>query len=246
MLAFLLVVLNGINLTNFTRHAKIGNFTNAHFVDQHVLQLDISMNVTHGMDVLKTSDDLPEHHACVIGRESGAAVALEDIVQGAGGAILSDEVIGVGRVNGFEQRQDVFVMEWRPDLGLVIQALCFCFRIWLGGYIRTTYDLYCDDISGGGSSGANGGETAAADDGTKRITGYGLTLIVREDERSVDDWAEGGEEVSGRGRGNVAHGEGRGEVVERVGVGEGSSWVEGVWGEEWTVERVDIDEDAKT
>jgi hypothetical protein len=211
MVALLLVVLNGINFTDFASHAKVGNLTDTRFVDQNIFQLDVSMNVADGVvDVLETSHDLPEHHSYVIVWESGVTVALKDVVQGAGRAILSDEVIGVKRMLGLEQRQDVFVVERRPDLGFVVQALSFRFWIWLAGYVRATYDLYGDDISGRGSSGTDGGEAASTDDGAENITGDGLTLIIRKNDGGVDVWTEGGEEESGRRRGKVAHGEGRG------------------------------------
>ena len=112
MFAFLLIVLNGVNFPNFASHAKIGYFADTHFVDQHILQLDVSMYVAHGVvNILKTPHDLPEHRAYVVVREGGASVALEDIEQGAGGAILGDEVIGVAGVIDLEQGKDVFVME---------------------------------------------------------------------------------------------------------------------------------------
>lgn len=112
MLAVLLVVLNRINLTDFARHAKISNFADAHFVDQHILQFDVPVDVAHGvMKVLKTPHDLPEHGAYVIVGEGRATVTLEDIEQGTGGTVLGDEVIGVGGVIGFEERKDVFVMK---------------------------------------------------------------------------------------------------------------------------------------
>lgn len=112
MFAFLLVVLNWINLTNFASHAEISDFTNTHFVDQHVLQLDVSVNIAHGvMEVLETPHDLPEHHANVIVWESRSTAPLKNIVQGAGRTILSNEVIGVGSMFGFEQRENMFVMK---------------------------------------------------------------------------------------------------------------------------------------
>ena len=113
MFAVLLVVLNGINLTNFAGHAKIGNFTDTHFVvDQHILQFDVSVDVAHGvMKVLKTPYDLPEHGAYVIVWKARTTVTLEDIEQGTGWTVQSDEVIGVGSVIGFEERKDVFVMK---------------------------------------------------------------------------------------------------------------------------------------
>jgi len=110
--AFLLIVFDGIDFTDLAGHAKIGDFTDTHFVDQHILQLDVSVDVAHGVvDVLESSDDLPEHRAYVIVWEGGAAVALKDVVQGAGGAVLSDEVIGVGSMIELEQRKNVFVMK---------------------------------------------------------------------------------------------------------------------------------------
>ena len=112
MFAVVLVVLNGINLTNFARHAKISDFADTHFVDQHILQFDVSVNVAHGiMKVLKTPYDLPEHGAYVIVWKGGTTVTLEDIEQGTGWTVLSDEVIGVGSVIGLEERKDMFVME---------------------------------------------------------------------------------------------------------------------------------------
>jgi hypothetical protein len=92
----------------------------------------------------------------------------------------------------------------------VINAPCFRIGVWLSGYVRATYDLYSDDISGRGSSGANCRKASATDDGAKHISGDHLTLIVWKDDRSIDIWAEGGEEESSRGRGNLAHGDGRG------------------------------------
>jgi hypothetical protein len=207
------------------RHAKVGNLTDTRFVDQNILQLDVSMNVADGVvDVLETSHDLPEHHPYVIVGESGVTVALRDVVQGADRTILSDDVIGVGRMPGFEQRQDVFVVERRPGLGFVVQVLCFRFWIWLARCVRATYDLYGDDISRRGSSSTDGQEAALTDDRSKNITGDGLTLVIRKDDWSADVWTEGGEEESGRRRGNFAHGEGRGWLVECFGACEGP-WV---------------------
>ena len=80
ILAFRLIVLGGINFTNFASHAKISNFTDTHLVDQHILQLDVTVDVTHCVvHVLEASDDLPEHHASVVVWETGMSVALEDI-----------------------------------------------------------------------------------------------------------------------------------------------------------------------
>lgn len=79
-LVFLFFILGGVNLTNFASHAKISDFADAHFVYQHVLQLDISVDVAGGMvEILETSHDLPEHRANVIMREGGVSVALENI-----------------------------------------------------------------------------------------------------------------------------------------------------------------------
>jgi hypothetical protein len=111
MFAVLLVELNRINLTDFARHAKISNFADAHFIDQHILQFDVPMDVAHVMKVLKASYDLPEHGAYVIVWKGGATVTLEDVKQGTGWAVLGDEVIGVGSVIGFEERKDMFVMK---------------------------------------------------------------------------------------------------------------------------------------
>ena len=69
--------------------------------------------------------------------------------------------------------------------------------IWLAGYVRTTYNLDGDDISGRGSSGADGREATVADDGPEYIAGDGLALVVWKGGGSVDVWAEGGEEESG-------------------------------------------------
>ena len=80
MLALLLVVLNRINLADFASHAKISNFADTHFVDQHVLQLDVSVDVAHSvMHVLETPYDLPEHHAHIVVWKGRTTVALEDI-----------------------------------------------------------------------------------------------------------------------------------------------------------------------
>ena len=136
------------------------------------------------------------------------------------------------------------MVERRPDLCFMVQALSFRFWIWLAGYVRATYDLYGDDISGRGSSGTDGGEAASTDDGAENITGDGLTLIIRKNDGGVDVWTEGGEEESCRRGGNVAHGEGRGQLVKCVGACE-RPWVERVDGEEWISEGVDIDEVAE-
>lgn len=112
MFALLLVVFNRINLADFASHAKISNFAETHFVDEDVLQFDVSVNVSHGVvHVVETSDDLPEHGANVIVGKGRATVALEDVEQGASRAVLGDEVIGVGGMIGFEERKDVFVMK---------------------------------------------------------------------------------------------------------------------------------------
>ena len=105
-------VVGRVDFTDFASHTKISNFTNAHFVNQHVLQFNISVNVAHCiMEVLKTSHDLPEHHADVIVWESRAAVTFENIKHRASGTVLSEEVVGVGSVMGFEKRKNMFVME---------------------------------------------------------------------------------------------------------------------------------------
>jgi hypothetical protein len=214
-----LLVLAGADFTDFASHAKISDFTDTHLVDKHVFQFNVSVDVAHCIvEVLKTSDDLPEHHAYVIVWEGRAAVALENIKHGASGTELGDEVIGVGSVIGFEKRENVFVMKWRPNLSFVIKAPCFHFGIWLAGYVRTTYDLYGDDVPRRGSAGADCRKTSATDDGAKHIPGRDLTLVVRKDEGSVDVWAEGGEKECGRRR-DVAHGAWGGQLVERIGVG---------------------------
>jgi hypothetical protein len=56
------------------------------------------------VEVLKAPDDLPEHHAYVIVWEGRTAVTLEDIKHGASRTVLSEEVIGVWSVIGFEKR----------------------------------------------------------------------------------------------------------------------------------------------
>jgi hypothetical protein len=82
------------------------------------------------------------------------------------------------------------------------------------------------------------------DDGPEHIAGHGLTLIIRKGDWSVDDWAEGGEKASGRGRGNIAHRDGRGKFVKWVGAREGA-WIERIQGEKRTGEGVDVDEERK-
>lgn len=194
-LALLLNVLGRINLADFASHAKISNFTDTRFVYQHILQLDVAVDIAHDiMEVLETPHDLPEHHAGVIVWKGGATVALENIKQGASRAILGNEVIGVEGVIGFKEGKNVLMMKRRPNLCFMIKALRFRFWIWLAGYVRATYDLYGDDISTRGSSGTDCGETATADDGSKYVPSYGLTLIVWKSDWSIDVWAEGGEE----------------------------------------------------
>ena len=82
------------------------------------------------------------------------------------------------------------------------------------------------------------------DDGSENITGDGLTLVIRKGNWGVDEWTEGGEEHGGGGGGKLAHGEGRGKFAKHVGVGVGS-WVERVWGENWTAVGMDIDEEVE-
>jgi hypothetical protein len=210
-LVVVLVVDNRANFTDSAGHAKIGQFTDTHLVDQHVLQLDVSVDIAHYiMKVLETSHDLPEHHADIVMRKSRGTVALEDIEQGASRTELSDKVIGIGSVIGLEKGKNMFVMKWRPNLSFVIKALCFHIGVWLTGYVRATYDLYGDDISRRGSSGADCGKTTATDDGTEHIPSYCLTLIIWESNWGVDVWAEGGEKEGGRGAWYLAHGERRG------------------------------------
>ena len=120
VLVLWLVKLSRIDFTDSASHAEIGDFADTHFVDQHVLQLDISVNVAHVVHVLKTSHDLPEHHASVIMWEAGATVTFEDVVQGASRTVLSDEVVGEWSMLVFEKRKGVFVMERRPDLGFMV------------------------------------------------------------------------------------------------------------------------------
>jgi len=79
--ALWLVKLSRIDFADSASHAEIGNFADTHFVNQHVLQLDVSVDVTAFVHVLKASHDLPEHHSSVIVREAGATVALEDVEQ---------------------------------------------------------------------------------------------------------------------------------------------------------------------
>jgi len=91
----------------------------------------------------------------------------------------------------------------------MIEALCFHIWVWLAGDVRATHNLYGDDIPGRGSSGADCGEATATDDGAKNIASCGLTLIIREDDRGINDWTEGGKEEGGGRGGNLAR-EGRG------------------------------------
>lgn len=131
-LVFVLIVLDGADFTDFASHSKISNFADTHFVDQRILQLDISVDITHCiMEVLKTSHDLPKHHACIVMRKGGVAVAFENIKQGASRTELSNEVIGVGSMFEFEKGKDMFVVKGRPNLGLMVKALRFHFGVWL-------------------------------------------------------------------------------------------------------------------
>lgn len=112
IISFWLIVLNGISFTNFASHPKISNFADTHLVHQHVLQLDVSVDVSHGiMKILEASDDLPEHYARAIVWEAGATVALEDVVQRTGRAVLGNEVVGEGGMFVLEERQGVLVVE---------------------------------------------------------------------------------------------------------------------------------------
>lgn len=105
-------VLGRVDFTDFAGHAKIGDFTDAHFVDEHILQFNITVNISHHvMEVLKTSDDLPEHRPHVIVWEGRAAVTFENIEHRTSGTELGEEVIGVGSVMGFEKRKNVLVMK---------------------------------------------------------------------------------------------------------------------------------------
>jgi hypothetical protein len=114
MVALLFVAFNRINFADFASHAKVGDPTDTCFVDQNILQLDVSVNVADSvMDVLETSHDLPEHHPYIIVGESGVTVALRDVVRGADRAILSDEVIGVGRMLGLNRGR--MCLWWSDD-----------------------------------------------------------------------------------------------------------------------------------
>jgi len=105
-------VIGGVEFADFASHAKISEFTDTHFVNQDILQLDVSVDITHCvMEVLKTPYDLPEHHAYVVVREGRVAITLENVKHRASGAELSDEVIGVGSVVGFEKGENVFVVK---------------------------------------------------------------------------------------------------------------------------------------
>lgn len=111
-LVFVLILLDRADFTDFASHSKIGNFADTHFIDQHILQLDISVDITHCiMEVLKTSHDLPKHHACIVMRKGGGTVAFENIKQGTSGTELSNEVIGVGGMFEFEKGKNVFVVK---------------------------------------------------------------------------------------------------------------------------------------
>lgn len=107
-----LFVVGRVDFADFASHTKIGNFTNAHFVNQHVLQFDISVNIAHCiMEVLEASHDLPEHRPNVVVGEGRSTVALENVKEGASRTELGEEVIGVGSVIGFEKRENMFVMK---------------------------------------------------------------------------------------------------------------------------------------
>jgi hypothetical protein len=67
-------------------HAKIGNSANAHFVDKHILELDIPMyNTGDFVQISQSSYDLTKYHRQIVQGEGLLAVSLDDIVQRTGG-----------------------------------------------------------------------------------------------------------------------------------------------------------------
>lgn len=105
-------VLGRVEFTDFASHAKIREFANTHFIDQQILQFDVSVDIAHYiMEVLKTSHDLPEHHPNVIMWEGRVTVALKNVKHRTSRTELGDEVIGIRGVMGFEKGEDMFVMK---------------------------------------------------------------------------------------------------------------------------------------
>lgn len=76
----------------------------------------------------------------------------------------------------------------------MIKTPGFRFGIWLAGYVRTTYNLDGDNVSGGGSSGADCRKPTATNYRAERIPCHDLTFIVWKNEGGIDVWTEGREE----------------------------------------------------
>lgn len=145
---------------------KIRDATDAHLVDEDVLELDVAVDEQRLLvEVPEAADDLSEDHAGIVLEEGGSAERLEDVEERAGGTVEGEEVeVGGGVVAG-KEGQDVLVREEGPDGGLA-EMLFGC-----------DDDLGSDDRTRGRDGLADDAGGAIADDGAEGVASDGLGLL---------------------------------------------------------------------
>jgi len=111
-------------LSNASRHAEIADAAHAHLIDKHVFEFQVGMYKAQLLvEISHTTSNLAKHRTCVVQRESGTAIAFEDIVEGSGGTEKHEEEVGVGGLDEMEKREDVFVRKRFPYCGFIFQAV---------------------------------------------------------------------------------------------------------------------------
>lgn len=86
-----------------TGHAEVADTAYAHLIDKDVLELEICVNETHLLvKITYTTDDLAEHHACVVMGQCGTTVALENVVERASRTEKHEEKVSVRGVDRVE------------------------------------------------------------------------------------------------------------------------------------------------
>jgi hypothetical protein len=121
--------------------AKVRDTASTGFVDQDVLGLDVPVDdPLRLVKVSKPSNDLAEHHANVIVRQTRPAVSLEDIQKVTSGAIEHEVKRRSARLFDTEQGEDVFMRESAPDLFLAGEPCTGFIRSWASAFERGALD----------------------------------------------------------------------------------------------------------
>jgi hypothetical protein len=71
-----------IQLSNLPRHAEISNLTHAHFIHEHVLEFEVTMDESYLLvKIAQTSNDLSEHHTGDFLFQSRSTVTPKNVVK---------------------------------------------------------------------------------------------------------------------------------------------------------------------